>query len=139
MSKCISGWHVTGKSTLVNQLKSAGVKVCSFDELDFDVVAVKAKLDDDYVVVLPTSSFIHVSLVNAGIGYDLVYPDPSIDPKEFLPALGRSGRRMLNIHNLVRSWTQAVTELTAYKGCYHITLGKNQFLSDIHGKQDEQV
>lgn len=135
MSKCISGWHVTGKSTLVNNLKSAGTKVASFDERDFDVVVVRALLDDGYVVVLPTTPRIHESLKTAGIEYDLVYPDPSIDPQEFLPALVRSGRRMLNVHNLLRDWSNDVQKLTAYKACCHITLGKDQFLSDIHGKQ----
>jgi hypothetical protein len=133
MPKVILAHHCTGKSRYIREVNAAGGKALELKHKALIVSDVVSVLNNGWDVVVEASVEAGEILSAQGIEYYLVYQDPTISKQQYLPALTRSGRRLKEIHDILKTWVEDINTLQGLTGCIHIKLGANEFIADKVG------
>lgn len=74
-------------------------------------------------------------LIELGVEFDLVYPDPVTSPSRYTTVLAMEGFRLREIHDMIHGWRDRLLVLQSYKqpNVTHIVLAEGQSLVDTHG------
>lgn len=132
----ISAFPGCGKSHFFRQNKDKIVldsDSSTFDKSDFPrnyIQHIKNNLGTADIIMVSSHKEVRDALVENGIDFILVYPDPSIK-EEYIQRYIDRGSPQSFIQLLEKNWENWISELDEQKNCKKITLKENQYLSDV--------
>lgn len=92
---------------------------------------IKSKVGEYRYIFVSSHKEVRDALVKEGLPFDLVYP--SLDLKhEYLQRYKARGNNESFINLLEANWGKWLKELPSQKGCNHVVLKSNQFISNIY-------
>lgn len=132
----ISAFPGCGKSHFFRQNKDKIVldsDSSTFDKSDFPrnyIQHIKNNLGTADIIMVSSHKEVRDALVENGIDFTLVYPDPSIK-EEYIQRYIDRGSPQSFIQLLEKNWENWISELDEQKNCKKINLKENQYLSDV--------
>lgn len=105
-----------------------------FDKSNFPenyIAHIKEKITEGYARIFVSSHFsVREALVLHNIPFVLIYPSLELK-EEYLERYKNRGNNENFILQVSKNWENWIEELKNQKGCYHIILRSNQFVSQV--------
>ena len=105
----------------------------TFDKSDFPrnyIEHIKSNIGKTDIIMVSSHKEVRDALVENGIYFTLVYPEPSIK-EEFIQRYIDRGSSETFIKLLNNNWDSWITQLETQEGCEKIKLKKGEYLSDV--------
>jgi hypothetical protein len=105
----------------------------TFDKSDFPrnyIEHIKSNIGKADVIMVSSHKEVREALVENGIFFTLVYPEPSIK-EEYIQRYIDRGSPESFVNLLTNNWNNWISELEEQVGCDKITLKEGQYLSDV--------
>jgi len=105
----------------------------TFNKVDFPsnyIENIKNNIGKFNYILISSHENVREALVDSGLNFTLVYPDISLKD-EYLKRYKNRGSADGFINLLDKNWNEWITQLQNQKGCTHIVLKKNQFISNV--------
>lgn len=104
----------------------------TFDKKDFPanyIKHIKANIGKADIIFISSHKEVRDALVAEGLEFTLVYPNPFLKT-EYINRYKKRGNAKEFVNLLETNWISWLKELTVQKGCYHIPLGTNEYISE---------
>jgi len=90
---------------------------------------IKANIGKADIIFISSHKEVRDALVEEGLEFTLVYPNPFLKI-EYINRYKTRGNDFSFVKLLETNWIKWMRELTAQKGCFHVLLGTNEYISD---------
>lgn len=138
ITKYISAFPGTGKTTAHQQLVAQGLKVSDSDSSQFDkaqfpanyiehLKGLRGKMD---VVFVSSHDVVRAALLDNDFAFTLVYPSPDQKDDYMLRYVERRSPQQF-IDLMHKQWDTFIGSCVAQKHCTHIVLQSGQYLGDL--------
>ncbi len=139
--KIISAFPATGKSYAANRFdgladsdssrfswERPGVRNPDWPANYF--AHIEEELEDGMTVLVSSHAEVRTGLVERGLPFTFVYPDPTLRA-EYRERMERRGSPLILIHTIYEGWDTMMRACREQRGCDHIVLGSGEYLSDV--------
>lgn len=136
-TKVYSAFPGVGETTYFNTTSKNVLDSDSskFDKREFPknyIQHIEKNIQDPDVdkILVSSHKIVRDALVDRGINFVLVYPDPSLKD-EYIQRYKKRGNNDAFVELLNNNWDTWMKEMEGQQGCYKVKLKSGQYLSDV--------
>lgn len=134
-TKLVSAFPGTGKSHFYknSDLKVLDSDSSTFDKSDFPqnyIDHIKSNIGKADIILISSHKDVRDALVENNMKFTLVYPQKSLK-EEYLKRYKERGNDEKFIKLLESNWDSWIDELSNQKGCEHLVLKTNEYISNV--------
>jgi len=134
-TELISAFPGCGKSHFFRETKQDVLDSDSstFDKSDFPanyIKHIKKNMGEVDIILISSHEEVRDALVDNDLDFTLIYPDKTLKD-EYIGRYEERGNEESFVKLLKSKWDEWLTDVEEQKGCKHIKLKSNEFLSDV--------